>query len=127
MSFAVQRLAQYHAECDAANEYFKTTHDLKGYQDRFFKARESWQSEVTTHYRNPKRTAELREALAQADRIGGRVYATLDTGETVRMHTVGALYALNDITGAPAEPLVARIVGDFIVHTTTIADLVRQA
>lgn len=123
MSYATTRREQYRADVQAANEHFRNTGDLKGFQSLNSEARDTWHADIRAHFNNEELNAELREALAQ----GGRVYATLDTGEVVRVHNVGNLYGVSDTTGAPAEPLIARMVGGFDVKHTTVADLISRA
>ena len=121
--WADNRREQYRADVDNANAHYSATGDLKGFQAFNTQARDSWHTDIREHFTDSMAETRLREALAQ----GGRVYATLNTGETVRVHNVGNLYSVSDITGAPASPLVARMVGDFTVSHTTTADLITQA
>lgn len=121
--WADNRREQYRADVDAANAHYRATGDLKGFQALNAQARDTWHVDVREHFADSMAETRLREALAQ----GGRVYATLNTGETVSVHNVGNLYEVSDITGAPAEPLIARMVGDFTVKHTSVADLISRA
>lgn len=121
--WADNRREQYRADVDAANAHYRATGDLKAFQALNAQARDTWHADVREHFADSMAETRLREALAQ----GGRVYATLNTGETVPVHTIGNLYEVSDITGAPAEPLIARIVGGFAVSHTTVADLISRA
>lgn len=123
LAWADNRREQYRADVDAANAHYRATGNLAEFQALNTQARESWHAEVREHFTDLMAESRLREALTH----GGRVYATLNTGETVRVHNVGNLYEVSDTTGAPASPLVARMVGDFIVKHTTIAGLITQA
>lgn len=123
LAWADDRREQYRADVDAANAHYRATGDLAGFQALNSVARDSWHADVREHFADSMAETRLREALDQ----GGRVYATLNTGETVRVHNVGNLYSVSDTTGAPAAPLVARMVGDFTVKHTTVADLITQA
>lgn len=123
MSYATSRREQYRAGVQAANDHYRNTGDLKGFQSLNSEARDTWHADIRAHYNDDALNTDLRDALAQ----GGRVYATLDTGEIVRVHNVGNLYAVSDITGAPAEPLIARMVGGFDVKHTTVSDLISRA
>ena len=123
MPYADTRREQYRADVQAANDYYRNTGDLKGFQSLNSEARDTWHTDIRAYYNDDALNADLREALTQ----GGRVYATLNTGETVRVHNVGNLYEVSDIAGAPAEPLVARMVGGFDVKHTTLADLISRA
>lgn len=113
----------YRADIDAANAYYRSTGDIAGYQARSRAARETWEREVRDAYRDDA----IEDAYVAARAEGGRVYADLVTGERVRVPSVAALYAVSDTTGVPAEPLVARITGGFIVSHATIADLISRA
>lgn len=116
-TYADTRRETYAADMTAATDYYRETADLAGYQTRALVARDTWQADIRTHYQNPKLEAELRAALA----TGGRVYATINTGEMVSLPSVTALYHVTDVTGAPAEPLAALIVGALTVsHRTTV-------
>ena len=121
--WADTRREQYRADVDAANAHYRATGDLKGFQALNTQARDSWHDDVREHFADSMAETRLREALAQ----GGRVYATLNTGETVSVHNISNLYEVCDIAGAPAEPLIARMVGDFTVKFTTVSDLVSLA
>lgn len=123
LKWADTRRELYRADVDAANAHYRATGDLKGFQALNSAARDSWYADIREHFTDSMAETRLREALAQC----GRVYATLNTGETVRVHNVGNLYSVSDIAGAPAAPLVARMVGDFTVKHTTVADLISQA
>lgn len=123
MPYASTRRDQYRADVQAANDHYRNTGDLKGFQSLNSEARDTWHADIRAHYNNDALNAELREALTQ----GGRVYVTLDTSEIVRVHNVGNLYEVSDTTGAPAEPLIARMVGGFDVKHTTVADLISRA
>lgn len=123
MSYATARREQYRADVQAANDHYRNTGDLKGFQSLNSEARDTWHADIRAHFNNDALNTELREALTQ----GGRVYATLNTGETVRVHNVGNLYEVSDIAGAPAEPLVARMVGGFDVKHTSLEDLISRA
>jgi hypothetical protein len=122
-SFAHTRREQYRVDAEAAQQYFRDTQDLVGFQERNRAARDTWHQEVREHYRDPSVEAALNEALMQDD----RVYVELVSGERVRVQNVGNLYDVSDTTGAPAEPLIARMRGDFIGSNTTIADLISRA
>lgn len=122
-TFAATRRAQYRADVQAANDHYRNTGDLKGFQTLNREARDTWHADIRAHYNDVTRNAELRKALAQ----NGHVCATLDTGEIVGIHNVGNLYEVTDSEGAPAEPLIARIVGGFDVKHTTLADLITRA
>ena len=121
--WADNRREQYRADVNTANAHYRATGDLKGFQALNTQARDTWHADVREHFADSMAETRLREALAQ----GGRVYATLNTGETVSVHNVGNLYEVSDITGAPAEPLIARMVGVFTVKHTTVADLIARA
>lgn len=121
--WADNRREQYRADVDAANAHYRATGNLAEFQALNTQAHDSWLADVREHFTDSMAESRLREALAQ----GGRVYATLDTGETVRVHNVGNLYSVSDITGAPAAPLIARIVGDFVVKHTSLSDIITQA
>ena len=121
--WADSRREQYRADVATANAHYRATGDLKEFQTLNTQARDSWHTDVREHFTDSVVETQLREALTQ----GGRVYATLDTGETVSVHNVGNLYHVTDVTGAPAAPLIARMVGDFTVSHTTVADLITQA
>lgn len=123
MTYANNRREQYRIDVNVANDHYRNTGDLKAFQSLNTAARESWHSDIVTHYRNELVETELLDALSQ----GGRVYATLDTGEVVRVHNIGSLYSVTDITGAPAEPLIARMASGFTVSHTTVADLIGRA
>jgi Fic family protein len=123
MTYATTRHDQYRADVQTANDHYRSTGDLQGFQALNREARNTWHADIRAHYNNDTLNTELREALAQ----GGRVYATLDTGEIVKVHNIGNLYDVSDITGAPAEPLIARMVGGFDVKHTTVADLISRA
>lgn len=123
MTYATTRRDQYRTDVQAANDHYRNTGDLKGFQSLNSEARDTWHADIRAHYNDDALNTELREALTQ----GGRVYATLNTGEIVRVHNVGNLYEVSDITGAPAEPLIARMVGGFDVKHTTVADLISRA
>lgn len=123
MTIAELTRAIYHADMDAANAYYRETGDLAGYQTRARAARESWEREIRDAYRDET----VEDAYVAARMSGGRVYADIDTGERVRVPSVAALYAVSDITGAPAAPLIARMTGGFIVSHATIADLISRA
>lgn len=123
LTWADNRREQYRADVDAANAHYRSTGDLKGFQALNAQARDTWHADIREHFTDSVVETHLREALAQ----GGRVYATLNTGEIVSVHNVGNLYEVSDITGAPAEPLIARMVGDFTVKHTTVADLISRA
>ena len=123
MSYADTRREQYQADVQAANDHYRNTGDITGFQSLNRAARDTWHADIRAHYNNDAINTELREALAQ----GGRVYATLNTGETVRVHNVGNLYDVSDISGAPAEPLIARMAGSFDVKHTVAADLISRA
>lgn len=122
-NYAEQRREQYEHDVRIANDAYRNSGDLALFQKLDKIARDTWHNDIRAHYNNDAVNAELRDALAQ----GGRVYATLNTGETVRLHNVGNLYDVSDITGAPAEPLITRIVGGFTVKYTTVADLITRA
>ena len=116
-TYACTRREAYAADMTAANDYYRETADLPGYHTRALAARDTWQADIRAHYQNLKLEAELRAALA----TGGRVYATINTGETVSLPSVTALYHVTDTVGAPAEPLAARIVGALTIsHRTTV-------
>lgn len=116
-TYADTRRETYAADMTAANEYYRETADLAGYQTRALAARDTWQADIRAHYQNPELETELRAALA----TGGRVYATINTGETVSLPSVTALYYVTNIAGAPAEPLAALIVGALTVsHRSTV-------
>ena len=116
-TYADTRRETYAADIAAANDYYRETADLTGYQTRALTARDTWQADIRAHYRNTELENELRAALA----TGGRVYANLATGETVSLPSVTALYHVTDIAGAPAEPLAALIVGGLTIsHRTTV-------
>lgn len=116
-TYADTRRETYAADMAAANDYYRETSDLPGYQTRALAARDSWQADIRAHYQDTELETELRAALA----TGGRVYATINTGETVSLPSVTALYHVTDTVGAPAEPLAARIVGTLTVsHRTTV-------
>lgn len=121
--YAETRRDQYTRDVAAANDYYRLTGDLAGYQTRNTQARESWHADILAAYHSPAREAELKEALAN----GGRVYADTLTGDRVRVHNIGNLYAVTDTTGAPAMPLIGRMVGDFIELSTSVSDLVGKA
>lgn len=123
LAWADNRREQYRVDVDTANAHYRATGDLAGFQALNSAARESWHADVREHFTDSMAETRLREALDQC----GRVYATLDTGETVRVHNVGNLYSVSDTTGAPASPLIARMVGNFTVSHTTISDLISQA
>lgn len=123
MTFAIARRDKYTADIDAANAYYRESADLTGYQAKAREARESWCADIRAYYQDFASEVELREALA----MPGRVYADLAAGERVRVHTVGNLYEVTDTTGAPAEPLIARMVGGFTVLDTSITDLISRA
>jgi Fic family protein len=123
MTYATTRHDQYRADVQSANDHYRSTGDLAGFQALNREARDTWHADIRAHYNDNALNAELQEALAQ----GGRVYATLNTGEIVRVHNIGNLYDVSDITGAPAEPLIARMVGSFDVKHTTVADLISRA
>lgn len=116
-TYADTRRETYAADMATANDYYRETADLTGYQTRALAARDTWQADIRAHYHNTELETELRAALA----TGGRVYATLATGETVSLPSVTALYHVTDIAGAPAEPLAALIVGALTIsHRTTV-------
>lgn len=123
LTWADIRREQYRADVDAANAHYRATGNLAEFQTLNTQARETWHADIREHFTDLMAETRLREALSQ----DGRVYATLDTGETVRVHNVGNLYEVSDITGAPTAPLIARMVGDFIVKHTTLSDLITQA
>lgn len=123
LAWAEARREQYRADVADANAHYRATGNLAEFQALNTQARDSWHADIREHFTDSMAETRLREALTQ----GGRVYATLDTGETVRVHNVGNLYEVIDIAGAPASPLIARTVGDFIVKHTTIADLTSRA
>lgn len=116
-TYADTRRETYAADMTAANDYYRETADLAGYQTRALAARDTWQADIRAHYRNTELETELRAALA----TGGSVYATLATGETVSLTSVTALYRVTDIAGAPAEPVAARIIGSLTIsHRTAV-------
>ena len=116
-TYADTRRETYAADMAAANDYYRETVDLAGYQTRALTARDTWQADIRAHYRNTELETELRAALA----TGGRVYATIATGETVSLPSVTALYHVTDIAGAPAEPLAALIMGALTIsHRATV-------
>lgn len=121
--WADNRREQYRADVDAANAHYRATGNLTEFQALNSAARDTWHADVRAHFADSMADTRLREALAQ----GGRVYATLDTGEIVSVYNVGNLYSVSDITGAPAAPLIARMVGNFTVKHTTLNDLISQA
>lgn len=123
LEWADNRRGQYRADVDAANAHYRATGDLKGFQALNTQARDSWHADVLEHFADSMAETRLLEALAQ----GGSVYATLDTGETVSVHNVGNLYSVSDVTGAPSSPLIARMVGNFIVSHTSVANLISRA
>lgn len=121
--WADTRREQYREDVNAANTHYRKTGNLAEFQALNSAARESWHTDTREHFADSMAETRLREALDQ----GGRVYATLDTGETVRVHNVGNLYSVSDTTGAPAAPLIARMVGNFTVKHTTAANLITRA
>lgn len=123
MSYAAARREQYRAEIYAAHAYYRDTRDLPGYQERYAAARDTWHADIREHYRD----TAVESAYVDARNTGGRIYADTITGERVSVPTIGALYAVSDVTGAPAEPLIARIVGGFIVSHATVADIIGRA
>ena len=116
-TYADTRREIYAADMTAANDYYRETGDLAGYQTRALAARDECRADIRVHYCNTELETELRAALA----TGGRVYANLATGETVSLPSVIALYHVTDTAGAPAEPLAARIIGALTIsHRTTV-------
>ena len=122
-NYANTRRAQYAADMDTANAYYRESGDLAGYQSRAAAARETWHADIRAHYADAARDAELAAAIA----TGGRVSAELHDGQRVSVPTLAALYHVTDTTGAPAAPIIARMVGPFIVSHATIADIIRPA
>lgn len=122
-TYAEQRRKQYEHDMGMANTVFRNTGNLAEYQKLAKYAKDMWLSDIRKHYNNDTINAELLNALSS----GGRIYATLETGETVRVHGIDNLYHVTDITGAPAEPLISRMTGGFTVKHTTLNDLVSRA
>lgn len=123
MSYAESRRELYRQDIDNANRYYRESGDLAGFQERNTVARETWHADILEHYNDARVNADLLAALSES----GRVYVTTDNGETVRVHNTGTLYSVSDTVGAPATPLIARMVGGFTVKHTTVADLVSHA
>lgn len=123
LAWAEARRERYREDVDNANAHYRATGNVREFQALNAKARESWEADIREHFTDLMVESRLRDALAQ----GGRVYATLDTGETVPVRNINSLYEVSNITGSPAAPLVARMVGDFIVKHTTVADLITRA
>lgn len=123
MDYATTRHAQYLDDVAEANRHYRETGDLQGYQRLNTNARERWEADTVEHYCDPATEAKLLRALA----TGGRVYANLNDGHIVRVHSVGNLYQVSNVTGTPVSPLIARLAGEFEVSHATIADIISKA
>lgn len=115
-SSASLSIETFHDQISAANAQYAVDKDPTAYRLEAERARKEWEDALAGAYYDGDVEADLEEALAQ----GGRVYAPTELG-LERVHSTINLYTVRDITGAPVEPLIARMTGPFKVkHATTV-------
>ena len=119
--YAIDRHAQYELEEEAAQQLYRDTRDLGKFQEAAKAARESWEADIRDSYRDLELEAQVRELLARH----GRVYATLEDGQVVRLHNIGNLYRVSSTVGGEV-PIIARGPKPY-GSDTTIADYISKA
>lgn len=122
MDFATLQRNLYREAVNNANAYYRETQDLQGFQSRNRAARDEWETNIRDYYRNPELEQQIRDALNN----GFRVYAELGNNVRMSVYSVPSLYAVSDTTGAPAQPLIARMQG-LTVSDKTLMDFIRPA